>query len=76
MCREKECNVYAISNKKLEDVNDNVEDGMLFLATATSKKEKQLSTDGRKGGRGGGREGRKEGKQTWISKLWFKTEEN
>lgn len=64
MCREKECNVYAISNKKLEDVNDNVEDGMLFLATATSKKEKQLSIDGRKGGRGGGRDRRKEGKQT------------
>ena len=42
--------------RELEDVNDNDEDGMLFLATATSKKEKQLTTGGRKGGRGGGRE--------------------
>ena len=50
--------------RELEDVNDNGEDGMLFLATATSKKEKQLTTDGRKGGRGGGMAGRKEGKQT------------
>ena len=45
--------------RELEDVNDNNEDGMLFLATATSKKEKQLTTDGRKGGRGGGRAGRR-----------------
>ena len=62
MYLKRECNVCH--QRGLEDVNDNDEDGMLFLATATSKKEKQLTTDGRKGGRGGGRAGRKEGKQT------------
>lgn len=35
-----------------------------FWQQQLQKKEKQLTTDGRKGGRGGGRAGRKEGRHT------------
>ena len=53
--------------RELEVVNDNDEDGMLFLATATSKKRKVVNHRWKKG-RKGRREGREEGRQTDLNK--------
>lgn len=74
MSFEKQSNIYAINNEKLEDVNDMVKMACYFWQQQCQKKESTyLWMEERKGGEDGGKEGRKEdlNKQVMVQK-WSK----